>query len=308
MTSSRIAVCGSLVTDLVARVPRHPRPGETVLGTSFRTYLGGKGFNQALAAARLGAHVDFIGCAGNDSFGDDFAAALRNEGIGATHLTRHPEGTGVAVPIVADDGQNMIVMVPRANLRLEVAAVEAAREVIAAADVLMLQLEVPLESCVAAASVARTAHARVLWNLAPFAPLPQDALALADVLLVNEAEAGDLLGAAPTDRDDAVRAARAIVALGCPAAVVTLGSAGAAWATREHSGHLAAHNVCAVDTVGAGDAFAGAFAWAFARGDTVEDAVRWGNAAGALATTVHGAAPSMPRAADVVALMKETYE
>ena len=299
-----IAVCGSFVTDLVVRVERHPRPGETLFGKSFDTWLGGKGFNQALAARRLGADVAMVGCLGEDAYGDTFLAALDAEGIRHEHVHRSPGGTGVAVPIVDDHAQNTIVVVPRANLALTVEDVARAAPAIAAARALLLQLEVPVAACLAAASIARDAGALVVWNLAPFAPLPAGALAAADVAVVNEAEAGGLLGVMPATPAQAVDAARAIVGLGARAAVVTLGALGAAWCGPGGVGHAPAHAVKAVDTVGAGDAFIGALGLALARGSELAEAVAWGNAAGALATTVHGAAPSMPRADAVEALLR----
>ena len=302
MTS--IAVCGSFVTDLVVRVERHPRPGETLFGRSFDTWLGGKGFNQALAARRLGASVEMIGSVGADPYGDAFLAALDADGIGRAHVHRSDGGTGVAVPMVADDGQNTIVVVPRANLALRVEDVLRARAVLEASRALVLQLEIPLDACLAAASLARAASSLVVWNLAPFAPVPAGSLAAADVIVVNEAEAAGLLGETPASPAHAVAAARAIVALGVGAAVVTLGAGGAAWASRDADGHAPAHAVKAVDTVGAGDAFCGALALSLARGLTLAEAVAWGNAAGALATTVHGAAPSMPRADAVEAMLR----
>jgi succinoglycan biosynthesis protein ExoM len=152
-----IAVCGSFVTDLVVRVERHPRPGETLFGKSFDTWLGGKGFNQALAARRLGADVAMVGCLGEDAYGDAFLASLDAEGIRREHVHRSPGGTGVAVPIVDDHAQNTIVVVPRANLALTEADVARAAPALAAARALLLQLEVPVAACLAAAAIARNA-------------------------------------------------------------------------------------------------------------------------------------------------------
>ncbi len=300
-----MVVCGSLVMDLVSRVPRHPRPGETVLGTSFGVFLGGKGFNQALAAARLGATVEMVGCVGDDEFGDRFLAALDEEGIAGTHVHHDSEGTGVAVPVVDAAGQNTIVMVPRANMRLSAEQVAAASSVLAGAAVLMLQLEVPVEASLEAATIVRRGSGIVVWNLAPYAALPDGALGVADVVVVNEAEAGGLLGTAPHDQVSALRSAHVIRTLGAGSAVVTLGAGGVAFEGPHESGALPAHSVHAVDTVGAGDAFCGALGWALASGFTLGVAVRYGNAAGALATLTHGAGPSMPRLERVLAMMEE---
>lgn len=280
--------------DLVVRVPRHPNPGETVLGTSFATYPGGKGFNQALAASRLGAGVALIGCIGSDDYGRALSAEIEGASIDGRRLRTTASGTGVAVPVVDDQGRNSIVMVPRANGDVSPADAVAAREVIEQADVLMLQLEVPTTASAEAARIARRAGRPVMWNLAPYADISADDLALATVVVVNEAEAGGLLGQAPITDRDALEAAGAIRALGVANAVVTLGANGAAYEGPEGGGHVPAYAVRAVDTVGAGDAFCAGMAWALAQGRSLAESVEVGNAAGALATLVPGAGPSMP--------------
>lgn len=285
--------------DLVVRVPRHPHVGETVLGTSFATYPGGKGFNQALAASRLAADVTLIGCVGGDEFGRAFRGEIERAGIETARLRSTETGTGIAVPIVDDLGRNSIVMVPRANGEVSPADAVAAREVIERADVLMLQLEVPTTASAEAARIARRAGKPVIWNLAPYADISADELALATVIVVNEAEAGGLIGQAPVNDRDALEAARAIRSLGVANAVVTLGANGAVYEGPDGGGHVPAYAVRAVDTVGAGDAFCAGMAWSLARGNALAESVEVGNAAGALATLVPGAGPSMPSRARV---------
>jgi ribokinase len=289
--------------DLVVRVPRHPRVGETVLGSSFATYLGGKGYNQAVAAARLGASVAMVGAVGDDDFGRAFAAALEDEGIDASGVRESAAGTGVAVPVVDENGANSIVMVPRANGSVTEADVDAAREAFGRAAVVVLQLEVPLDTCIAAGRRAQATGATLIWNLAPFAPVPEEALAQADVVVVNEAEAGGLLGAAPAGPKGGLQAAHAIRLLGAPAAVVTLGPEGAAYEDEHGAGYVPAYPVKTVDTVGAGDAFCGALAWALIADEPLSRAVEYGNAAGALSTLTHGGGPSMPRLDELRAFM-----
>ena len=302
----KVAVCGSVVMDLVVRVPRHPHVGETVLGTSFATYTGGKGYNQAVAAARLGARVSLIACVGEDDFAATFFEAFATDGIDAANVRRDPAGTGVAVPIVDDAGANSIVMVPRANSALTAADAVAAAGTIAGAAVLVLQLEVPISTCLAAAEIAGRAGTTVIWNLAPYAPLPGGTLELAGILVVNDAEAGGLLGDTPAGEKGGRLAAAAILDMGPRAVVVTLGAEGAAFADRSGTGYIAAHPVTAIDTVGAGDAFCGALAWATAGGEPLQRAVAFGNAAGALATTIPGAGPSMPRLTAIQTLLEES--
>ena len=291
--------------DLVVRVPRHPRVGETVLGTSFSTYLGGKGFNQALACARLGADVEMIGCVGADDFGTSFVASLEAEGVGHAAVRRDGQGTGVAVPIVDARGQNAIVMVPQSNMRLTVEDVRGAAEAIRSSQVLLLQLEVPLDACLEAAALARSAGATVVWNLAPCEGAPEGALAAADVVVVNESEAAGVLGGAPSaSPEEAIECARRLRSLGAGAAVVTLGAGGAAWASAANEGHSPAFPAEPVDTVGAGDAFCGALAVVLAGGGSLAEGVRAGNAAGSLAVAMHGAGPSMPRRDRLMALLQ----
>jgi ribokinase len=297
----RIAVVGAFNLDLVFWAERRPRRGESLMGRRFGMFPGGKGFNQAVAAARLGAEVTMIGRLGTDAFAEPFLETLAAEGIGTRCVVRDPEeGTGVASPVVEADGSNSIVVVPRANMRLTPGDVEAAAPAIRAADVLLFQLETPPDASLRAAELAREGGARVIFNPAPAVPFPEGLWPLCDLLVPNEVEVAMLAG---YPGEDPAGAARALLARGPQAIVVTLGEQGALLVTATGEQRFAPHRVEVVDSVAAGDAFCGALAVRLAEGASLAEAVRFANAAGALAVTVAGAAPSMPRRAAVEALL-----
>jgi ribokinase len=298
-----VAVVGSLNMDLVVRVRRHPRPGETVMGLGHASHPGGKGANQAVAAARLGASVSMVGRVGDDGHGRQLLDALRADGVGVRHVLRGSRPTGVAFIQVDESGQNSIVVSPGANA--EVTEDDVRAQDLTAAAVVMLQLEVPIDTVLAAARAGREAGASVLLNLAPAAPLTREQLADVSHLLVNEHEAAALLGAeARAVTADPVAAARRLTDL-APVAVVTVGAEGAAWAERGGGeGRQPAFPVEVVDTTAAGDAFAGALAARLAAGERdLAAAVRFACAAGSLATTRAGAQPSLPTLAEVESLL-----
>jgi ribokinase len=301
-----VAVSGSLMIDLVVRVPRRPRRGETVFGSEFGIFLGGKGFNQAVAARRLGATVAMIGRVGADDFGGRLRAALERERVDTRALVEDAEaGTGVALPMIDAQGDNSIVSVPRANLRLSPADIAAAAEQLDGCDALLLQMEVAVPATVAAARRARAAGARVLFNAAPQAPVPEELLEQAHVLVVNETEAEGLTGAAVPDVDAALVVAERLTAGGRRLAVVTLGARGAVLAGAGLREYLPAHVVSVRDSTGAGDAFCGALAVRLCERDDPRDALAWANAAGACAVTRDGAEPSLPERAAVLRQLKE---
>lgn len=297
-----IVVVGSLVADLVVHVPALPRAGQTVMATRAQHFLGGKGFNQAVAAARLGAAVSMIGKVGEDSDAAAFRRELRRSRVDAAGVTEDPAGTGFAMPMVDPSGDNMIVLVPRANHHLGAADVERSADPIRAADTILLQLEVPLAASLAAARLARRANTSVVWNLAPWRQIPPGKLDGVTVV-VNEAEAADMLGIEVPDTVSAPAVAAAIQRSGPAAVVITLGPEGAAWADASGSGHVPGFQVDAVDTVGCGDAFCAALAVASYRATPFAEAVRFANAAGAHAATIEGAGPAMPRREDVAAVL-----
>ncbi|MBN1814018.1 MAG: ribokinase [Anaerolineae bacterium] len=304
--AARITVVGSLNMDLVVRAPRIPRPGETILGGEFHTAPGGKGANQAVAAARLGGQVSMVGRVGSDAFAQSLLDGLAADGVDHTFVTQDPQAaTGVAFIVVDDAGENSIVVASGANMRLSPADVDAAEAAIAAADVLLLQLEVPLPAVVQAARVAHAHGTTVILNPAPACPLPHELLSLIDVLVPNESEAARLTRLPIGDRAEIEAAAVVLCELGVDTVALTLGERGALLVGEGERELIPAFEVTPVDTTAAGDAFVGGFAVALAEGRSLTDAVRWANAAGALATTKLGAQPSLPIRRMVEALMAQ---
>jgi ribokinase len=317
----RVTVVGSLNMDLVARAPRIPEPGETIIGGEFYSVPGGKGANQAVAAARIGAQVSMVGRVGNDTFAESLLHSLASDRIGHVFVTRDAEAaTGVALIVVDDRGQNSIVVASGANMRLSPADVDAAEAALAESDVLLLQLESPLDTVARAAELARAHGVRVILNPAPARPLcavgtapfgegsvcavgtapfggrsvPDALLSLVDVLILNESETALLTGMPVADRAGAEEAAAALRELGVGTVILTLGARGALLARATGVELIPAFEVTPVDTTAAGDAFVAGFAVALAEGKALAEAARWGNAAGALATTKMGAQPSLP--------------
>lgn len=298
----KVVVVGSFNMDLVVKAGRRPQTGETLMGEEFGMFIGGKGSNQAIAAARLGAEVTMIGRLGTDLFGDTLMAAHVEEKICTDYVIRDTEvGTGVASILIDADGDNSIVLVPQANMRLSVEDIERAAESIAAADVLLLQLEVPIAASQRAAEIAKSNGATVVLNPAPAQELPDDFLAQVDILTPNEVETESLSGVTVSTATDAECAAKVLLDKGLSAVILTLGERGSLLLTSDLTQQVPAYSVEVVDTTAAGDAFCGALAAALARGEDLVDAVAFANAAGALAVTVLGAAPSMPTAVHVEA-------
>ncbi|HIP95946.1 MAG TPA: ribokinase, partial [Anaerolineae bacterium] len=290
---ARIAVVGSLNMDLVVRVPRMPIPGETLIGHDFHVIPGGKGANQAVAAARLGARVSMIGRVGDDDFGRAQRRNLAQEGIDVTHVSVDPEeATGIALITLDATGQNSIILAPGANMRLTVAHVEAAAQTIADAEILICQLESPLEVVTRAIELARAQGVRVILNPAPARPLDAALLRLVNYLIPNESETTLLTGIQVTDLPSAEAAAASLRERGVSTVILTLGEQGALLADAGGIVHVTGYSVKVVDTTAAGDAFVGGFALALAEGQPLPEAVRFANAAGALAVTRLGAQPS----------------
>ena len=309
MAQPRICVVGSLNMDLVVQTSVLPAPGQTVLGGPFATFPGGQGANQAVAAARAGAHVAMVGCVGNDSAGEALRAGLAAEGIDTGQvLVRDGVASGVALIAVAPDGQNTIIVAPGANATLAVDDITRAAETIRSADVLLLQLEVPLPASVHAAIIAREASTRVILNPAPAQQLLESVLASADFVVPNETEAAALAGITPVDWGSAEEAALELQRLGARSVVVTLGSRGALLCHEGRMHRQLAYPVQAIDATAAGDAFLGAFAVALAGGLPAHEALRWGAAAGALATTKAGAQPSLPSGDAIRSLLENRPE
>lgn len=298
---NRVCVVGSFMMDLVARAPRRPHPGETLAGHSFAIYPGGKGYNQAIAAKRFGADVAFVGMLGRDSFGTEFLAGLADCGIDHTHVQQHPSiGTGVGLPVVEDSGENSIIIIPQANLALTPADVERAADTIRDADVLVLQLELPLESLAKAARIAHDAGTVVVLNPAPYQRLPKELLANVDVLVPNEVEAHAMIGAENLSHQDL---ADAVGAFWPRRAVVTLGGDGVVVLGSPLTTTIPAHEVQPVDTVGAGDTFCGVLSACLANGMSLVEAARYANAAAALAVTRPGGSTAAPTRQEVEQLL-----
>lgn len=298
----RITVVGSMNTDLVIRAPHLPAVGETVTGGEFATFPGGKGANQAVAAARLGARVAMVGCIGGDGFGRQLADGLRRDGIDVTHVRVDAESaSGTALITVDPRGQNTIVVAPGANWRLTAEDAAGAGALIAESSILLLQLEVPMDAVLAAAHLAHSRGVRVVLDPAPAPrqPLPRELYRLVDVLNPNEGEAEALSGVAVTDEHAAGIASADLLREGARAVVIKLGARGAFVHDGTRSETVPGICVEAVDTTAAGDAFAGALAVGLAEGKDLIDAVYFANAAGALSVTRHGAQPSMPSRAEV---------
>jgi ribokinase len=291
-----IAVLGSTNMDLVAYVPKAPRLGETVTGRAFRTVPGGKGANQAVAAARLGGEVVMIGAVGADEFGVRLRAALASAGVETAALRTVEGASGTAHITVDDEGGNSIIVIPGANA--QVTGLEAGDDSrIGAAGALLLQLELPLSAVIAGARAARAHRVRTVLTPAPAQPLPPELLAATDLLVPNEHEAAALTGLT-----DPARAAEALLA-DVPEVVITLGAAGALYAARGREQlTVPAPRVRAVDTTAAGDTFVGALAVALGEGRAMPDALAWASAAAAVSVQRPGAQDSMPTRAETDAM------
>ncbi len=298
-----ILVIGSLNADLVVRAQRFPAPGETIQGGDLATIPGGKGANQAVAAARLGAHVAMMGRVGTDAFGSTLIQNLEQNHVDASRLLRDDTAaTGTAIIIVDSNGQNSIVLSPGANGKVIPADIEPAS--FSRASLLLLQFEIPIETVVHSARLAKEKGLRVLLNPAPARPVPEELLRLIDLLLPNETELSLLTGKPVGDLASVEAAARSLVSRGARNVIVTLGENGALIVNGEGAKHIPSFRVQVVDTTAAGDAFIGGLAVALLNGRTLEDAVQYACACGALAVTRFGAQPSLPTAEEVENLIR----
>lgn len=298
--NAKLAVLGSINADHILNLAHFPRPGETVIGQKYQIAFGGKGANQAVAAGRAGANIAFIACVGADDIGERICQQLAQDNID-THPVEAVEGesTGVAMIFVNGEGENNIGIYSGANAALTPQYVERHQQVIAQADALLMQLESPLDSVLAAATLARQHQTRVILNPAPATKLSDDLLALIDIITPNETEAEILTGIAVNNDDDAACAAAALHEKGIATVLITLGRRGV-WLSENGKGQrIAGFEVNAVDTIAAGDTFNGAFITARLEGKAMHDAVRFAHAAAAIAVTRSGAQPSVPWRAEI---------
>jgi ribokinase len=298
--TAEVVVIGSLNMDLVARAARLPLPGETVAGDSFTTVPGGKGANQAVAAARLGARTAMVGCVGDDAFGARLVGGLEADAIDVGAV-RRVAGTssGVALIVVDGAGRNGIVVVPGANGQLGPGDVDAAEPLIAAARIVVLQLEIPLATVQHAVRRARALGKLVVLNPAPARALPAELIAAVDFVVPNELEAATLTGIPVVTPADAIEAGRRLRAAGAATVLVTLGAQGVVTVSPDGERHDPAPHVDAVDTTAAGDTFIGGLCAALVGGRALADAVAYGQAAAAVCVTRPGAQPSIPWAREL---------
>jgi ribokinase len=291
-------VVGSINADLVVRALRFPEPGETLSGEDLQIIPGGKGANQAVAAARQGSSVAIVGRVGNDSFGPDLINNLKQNHVDTSHVqTDAQSATGTAIIVVDGNGQNSIVLSPGGNGK--VSSADLSNVSFSDYKLLLLQLEIPVETVLAAAQRAKESGVRVLLNPAPARSLPDELISLADFVVPNESELSLLTDQPVGDMPSAEKAAKTLLERGIQNVIVTLGANGALVVNKEITKHVPPFKVDVVDTTAAGDAFIGGFASALLQSKSIEDAVRYGCACGSLATTKFGAQPSLPTREEV---------
>ena len=302
---SVIAIVGSLNMDLVIRAPRQPLLGETLMGHSFGTTGGGKGSNQALACARLGAESHMVGCVGDDDFGARLRTTLVDGKVNCDYLDVSKESrTGVAFITVTDEGDNTIVLASGANALVDANTIERASDVFKKADSVMFQLEIPIPAVEAGLTMARKSGCRTALTPAPASALPESIWQMIDYVVLNETELAFYASNSKLSGDDSVKAAARLLNLGTKGIVVTCGAKGGIVVTKEKTFSYAPFKVEAVDSTGAGDSFCAAMITGLSEGMLIEQAVQFASAAGALACTRFGAHPSLPWRHEVEALLE----
>ena len=297
---NKLVVLGSVNADHVLQVPRFPRPGETLHGNRYQVIPGGKGANQAVAAARLQADIGFIACVGDDAFGRDIRDHFAQDGMNIEHVRIEQDcPTGIAMIQVSDEGENTICISAEANDHLTTEVVNQSRQAIEQADYLLMQLETPMEGVIAAAAMAKQAHTQVILNPAPAKALPAQLLANIDIITPNETEAEVLTGIAVIDEASAAKAAQALHDQGIHTVMITLGAKGV-WVSEQGQGRIiAGFRVKATDTTAAGDTFNGAFVAGLLEKMPLESAIQFAHAAAAISVTRFGAQTSIPHRQEV---------
>lgn len=300
----KILVIGSFMMDLVVRTNRFPQTGETIIGSSFSKFPGGKGANQAVAAARLGAEVTMVGKVGTDPFGDEFLTTLKAEGINTAYIlrdTQHP--TGVGSITLDQQGSNRIIVVPGANLHYNISELDNTKKLIKASNILIVQLEMDLNMIAEAVSYASSVQVPVILNPAPAQMLSDEILQNVTYLTPNETEVEILTGIKVLTKEDAEAAGRVLLQKGVQNVVITLAEKGAIIVNSTGSHYVTSFKVNPVDTVAAGDAFNGALAVELISGKSLKEAVEFANAVGALTVTREGAIPSLPNREEIEAFI-----
>ncbi len=303
--NNNILVIGSINYDLVVYTQRHPRPGETILGDRFQTFPGGKGANQAIAAARLGGCVKMVGRIGNDSFGQELYDNLNNNQVDITNVLKVKEPTGTALITVDAKGQNSIIVVPGANATLTRKDIDALKDTIQGAKILVLQLEIPLEVVTHAIDIAYDAGITILLNPAPARQIPIETLQKVTFLIPNESELALLSEHETNNFSDCRKAISHLQSLGCNQIILTRGEHGAYYFYQDNQIFAPPYNVPVVDTTAAGDAFIGGFASAVADDMDLHIALLRASAAGALAVTKPGAQTSLPNQLELENFIKD---
>ncbi|CAI1145747.1 ribokinase [Serratia proteamaculans] len=295
MATGKLVVLGSINADHILNIEQFPQPGETVIGKQYKVAFGGKGANQAVAAGRSGADIAFIACVGADDIGERVRQQLATDRIDTQPIEAIADSTtGVALIFVNAEGENVIGIDAGANAAVTPDYLARYQQKVIDADALLMQLESPLETVIAAASLAKQHQTQVILNPAPARELPDELLAMIDMITPNETEAQRLTGIAVNNDDDAARAAQALHDKGIATVIITLGSRGV-WLSENGKGKLVpGFKVKAVDTIAAGDTFNGALVTALLEGKVMADAVRFAHAAAAIAVTRPGAQPSVP--------------
>ncbi len=296
---SKVTVVGSINMDLVVQVNEMPKIGETVMGRDYQQHFGGKGANQAVAAARLGAEVSMIGCVGNDAFGTAMYENLKKEGIDVSGIRISEDVSSGKALIIVEKGNNAIVVDGAANLTLTPEDIRQNEDIIKNSDCVLLQLEIPIQTVIEAARIAKENGVTVILNPAPAALVPDELLSLVDIFLPNETECSFYAGVDVEDENMAGYAIHMLLNRGIKSVVVTMGSKGAAYNIGDEIYQAESRKVDAVDSTAAGDSFIGALASQLGDGKSLEEAVKFACVVGSIVVTRHGAQPSIPTLSEV---------